>query len=160
MDTPQLPTAALCGLCACQRWRVVLVLLWALLSAACAAQMAKAPAPESLQPFPEVRRITFSGNTHFSSGTLRQLMATKQRPLLPPWRRGEPYNPPTLEADLLRLKKFYFDHGFLEGTARLDHVQEDPEQRTVRIVIALDEGQPTLVSAVALGGTIPPELPT
>ncbi len=160
MDTPQLLTAAMGGLCTFQRCRVVLVLMWTLLSAACAAQTAKVPALESLQPFPEVRRITFTGNTHFSSSTLRQLMATKQRPLLPPWRRGEPYNPPTLDADLLRLKKFYFDHGFLEGTARLDRVQEDPEQRTVRIVIALDEGQPTLVTAVALAGTMPPAWPT
>ena len=71
--------------------------------------------PEDTQVFPEVRQITFTGNTHFSSGTLRKLMATQQRPLLPPWRRGEPYNPPTLDADLLRLKKHYFDRGFLES---------------------------------------------
>jgi len=149
-------------LCPCifQRGRVVLVLMFFLLSVACASQEAKVPAPESLQPFPEVLQITFTGNTHFSSGTLRQLMATKQRPLLPPWRRGELYNPPTLEADLLRIKKFYFDHGFLECTVRLERVQEDPEQREVRIVIGLDEGAPTLVTAVALAGTMPPALPT
>ena len=76
--------------------------------------------PEDTQVFPEVRQITFTGNTHFSSGTLRKLMATQQRPLLPPWGRGEPYNPPTLDADLLRLKKFYFDRGFLECNVRVD----------------------------------------
>src|SRR5712692_6195593 len=138
MDTPQLPTAAMFCLCTFQRCRVVLALMFILLSAACASQKAKVPEPESLQLFPEVRQITFMGNTHFSSGTLRQLMATQQRPLLPPWRRGEPYNPPTLDADLLRLKKFYFDHGFLECTVHVEGVQEDAEQRTVRIVIALD----------------------
>ena len=111
------------------------------------------------QVFPEVRQITFQGNTHFSSGTLRKLMATQQRPLLPPWRRGEPYNPPTLDADLLRLKKHYFDHGFLETSVRVDELQEDAEKQTVRIVIAIDEGPRTLVTAVALDGTIPPALP-
>ena len=117
------------------------------------------PEAESLQPFPEVRQITLTGNTHFSSGTLRKLMVTQQRPLLPPWKRGDPYNPPTLDADLLRLKKFYFDHGFLECIVRVDHVQEDLEQHSVRIVIALDEGQPTLVTTVSLDGTMPPQLP-
>jgi len=118
------------------------------------------PKAEDTQVFPEVRQITFKGNTHFSSSTLRKLMATTQRPLLPPWRRGEPYNPPTLDADLLRLKKHYFDHGFLESSVRVDELQEDAEKQTVRIVIAVDEGPRTLVAAVALEGTIPPALPS
>jgi len=107
-----------------------------------------------------VRQITLKGNTHFSSSTLRKLMATKQRPLLPPWGHGEPYNPPTLDADLLRLKKHYFDHGFLETSVRVDELQEDTEKQTVRIVIAIDEGPRTVVTAVALEGTIPPALPS
>jgi outer membrane protein assembly complex protein YaeT len=86
-------------------------------------------------------------------------MATKQRPLLPPWKRGEPYNPPTLDADLLRLKKFYFDRGFLETTLRVGDVHYEDEQQKVRLTIVIDEGAPTLVTAVHLDGTIPPELP-
>src|SRR6266545_4873227 len=143
MDTSQRLSTAMRCLSTFLRCRVVLVLMYALLSAACASQKAKVPEPESLQPFPEVRRITFMGNTHFSSGTLRKLMATQQRPLFPPWKRGEPYNPPTLEADLLRLKKYYFDRGFLEATARLEKLDEDPTRHTVRPVIAIDEGLPT-----------------
>jgi len=118
------------------------------------------PKAEDTQVFSEVRQITFQGNAHFSSGTLRKLIATQQRPLIPPWRRGEPYNPPTLNADLLRLKKHYFDHGFLESSVRVDELQEDAEKQTVRIVIAVDEGPRTLVAAVALEGTIPPALPS
>jgi len=129
------------------------------LSPACTSHQAQVPQPESPEPFPEVAHITFTGNTHFSSSKLRQAMATKQRPLFPPWKHGEPYNPPTLEADLLRLKKFYFDHGFLEATARLEKLDEDPAQHRVRIVIALEEGEPTLVASVSLDGTVPPELP-
>jgi outer membrane protein insertion porin family/translocation and assembly module TamA len=114
---------------------------------------------EDAEPFPEVTSITFTGNTHFGSGTLRKAMGTKQRPLFPPWRRGEPYNPPTLDADLLRLKKFYFDRGFLEATVRLESVTEDPERRVVRIVIAIDEGLPTQVTSVSLDGALPETLP-
>ena len=141
-----------------QCWRVVLVLGCILLNAACASRQPTVPKAEDTQVFPEVRQITFKGNTQFSSGTLRKLMATKQRPLLPPWGRGEPYNPPTLDADLLRIKKHYFDQGFLETSVRVDELQEDTEKQTVRIVIAIDEGQRTLVTEVALEGTIPPRL--
>ena len=142
----------------CQCCRVVLVLGCILLNAACASRQPTVPKAEDTQVFPEVRQITFKGNTHFSSGTLRKLMATKQRPLFPPWRHGEPYNPPTLDNDLLVLKRYYFDHGFLETNVRVDELQEDPEKQTVRIVIAIDEGPRTLVSSVALEGTIPPAL--
>src|SRR6266446_6416959 len=159
MDTSQRLSTAMRCLSTFLHCRVVLVLMYALLSAACASQKAKVPESESLQPFPEVRQITFTGNNHFSSGTLRKLMATQQRPLLPPWKRGEPYNPRTLDADLFRLKKHYFDHGFLESSVRVDELQEDTEKQTVRIVIAVDEGPLTLVTAVALEGTIPPALP-
>jgi outer membrane protein assembly complex protein YaeT len=136
-----------------------LVLGCILLNAACASPQPTVPKAEDTQVFPEVHQITFKGNTYFSSGTLRKLMATQQRPLLPPWGRGEPYNPPTLDADLLRLKKHYFDHGFLESSVRVDELQEDTEKQTVRIVIAIDEGPQTLVTAVTLEGTIPPTLP-
>src|SRR5256712_6809025 len=139
--------------------RVILVLGCILLHAGCAWRKPTVPKAEDTQVFPEVRQITLKGNTHFSSGTLRKLMITKQRPLLPPWRRGAPYNPPTLDADLLRLKNHYFDHGFLERSVRVDELQEDTEKQTVRIVIAIDEGQLTLVTEVALEGTIPPALP-
>jgi outer membrane protein assembly complex protein YaeT len=87
-------------------------------------------------------------------------MATKQRPLLPPWGHGEPYNPPTLDADLLQIKKYYFDHGFLESSVRVEEVQEDTAKHTVRIVIAIDEGPLTRVADVSLAGTIPPALPS
>jgi outer membrane protein assembly complex protein YaeT len=157
-EQTQIPMVTMVYLWTFQRCRVALVLGCILLHAACASRQSPAPKAEDIQVFPEVRRITFKGNTHFSSETLRKLMATKQRPLLPPWRRGEPYNPPTLDADLLRLKKHYFDHGFLESSVRVDELQEDAEQQTVRITIAIDEGSRTLVTAVALEGTIPPAL--
>src|SRR5262245_59605114 len=153
MDTSRFPITNISYRCTFCQCRVVLVMLFIGLSAACTSHQAQVPQPESPAPFPEVAHITFTGNTHFSSGKLRQVMATKQRPLLPPWGHGEPYNPPTLEADLLRLKKFYFDRGFLEATARLEKLDEDPERHTVRPVIAIDEGDTTRVRSVSIGGT-------
>ena len=108
---------------------------------------------------PEVRRITFTGNSQFSSKTLLGEMVTKPRPFLQFWKRGEPYNSPTLQEDLLRIRKYYFDRGFLETTARVERVQENAEENTVAIEIAIDEGPPTQVAEVRLTGSIPPELP-
>ena len=84
-------------------------------------------------------------------------MTSKPRPWLQFWKRGEPYNLPTLQQDLLRIRKYYFDHGFLEATAR-EQVQENAEEQTVNIEIAIEEGAPTRVGEVRLTGTIPPEL--
>jgi outer membrane protein assembly complex protein YaeT len=139
--------------------RAGLVILWLLACLACARKAPQLPPGEAPAPFPEVARITFQGNTAFGSGALRKIMATKQRPVLPPWRRGGPYNPPTLEADLLRLKKLYFDAGYLEATVRRGAVREDREANTVSIEIRLDEGVRTTIDAVRLAGTLPPELP-
>jgi outer membrane protein assembly complex protein YaeT len=107
---------------------------------------------------PEVRRVTFTGNTQFSNGTLSDQMISKPRPWLQFWKRGEPYNPPTLQEDLLRIRKYYFDRGFLETTARVERVDENTEENIVAIEIAIEEGLPTQVAEVHLAGTIPPEL--
>jgi outer membrane protein assembly complex protein YaeT len=115
--------------------------------------------PVPTLPLPEVKSITFTGNTQFSSGTLLGAMASKPRPRLQFWKRGEPYNPPTLQEDLLRIRKYYFDRGFLETTADVTEVQENPEENTVAIAIAIEEGAPTQVAEVRLTGTVPPELP-
>jgi outer membrane protein insertion porin family/translocation and assembly module TamA len=111
-------------------------------------------------PLPEVKRITFEGNTHFSDAQLRSVMVTKPPPILPPWKRGEPYNRPTVNADLRRVKKFYFDRGFLDANVQLGEVEEDTEAGTVRLTILIDEGPETMVEEVRLAGTIPPELAT
>jgi outer membrane protein assembly complex protein YaeT len=142
-----------------RRYGLLLVYLLLLTYTACTSKEARMPEATPAVPLPEVLQITWRGNTQFSSRELRQVMLTKQRPLLPPWRRGEPYNPPTLQADLQRIKKFYFERGFLETVVRLEQVQEDQEEYTVRLEILIEEGVPTRVVEVRLDGTLPPELP-
>jgi outer membrane protein assembly complex protein YaeT len=146
--------------------RLLKLRYWSLLSAClmlaclgCAAKEGRLPEEDATLALPEVKHITFRGNTSFGSRKLRQVMAIKQRPFLPPWKHGEPYNPPTLQADLRRLKKFYFDQGFLETTVRQGEVQEDAEKRTVSLEILIDEGPPTMVQAVHIAGSVPSELP-
>lgn len=146
--------------CACRpygRLALLVLLLW--LCSACAARTARAPEAEETVPLSEVKRITFTGNEEFSARTLRKVLATQPRPLWPPWKRGEAYNAPTIEEDLLRVKKFYFDQGFLDTQVSLANTPEELAQEHMELRIAIDEGEPTMVAAVRLEGTRPAELP-
>ena len=75
---------------------------------ACSAKQHTEPEADPASTRPEVHKIIFSGNSTFSAAALRQAMTTTQRPTLPPWKRGTPYNRLTLEADLQRLKVMFF----------------------------------------------------
>ncbi len=107
-----------------------------------------------------VRKITFTGNEHFRAGTLLTVMATQPRPFWQPWKRGDPYDRGTLEADLLRLRKFYFDRGYLRTSADIGKAQENPADNSVSIEIIIDEGSLTRVKSVQIAGTLPPGLST
>lgn len=121
----------------------------------CAFQEMRSLEPTTEIELPSVRRILFSGNEHFGPRTLRKAMSTQPRPVWQFWRRGDPYDPKTLEADLLRLRKYYFDRGFLHTSATISDVQEDPEANNVIIKIAIDEGPVTRVKSLQIGGIVP-----
>ncbi|MDH3599443.1 MAG: hypothetical protein OEU26_07350, partial [Candidatus Tectomicrobia bacterium] len=126
----------------------------------------KTPQPPETEfdlPLPEVKEIRITGNTQFSSRTLRGEMATKTAPFYLPWKEGEPYNRPTVEVDLKRLQKYYFDRGYLNTVVRVENVRlepEEPNEREAYIDIAIEEGPLTTVSEVRVTGDIPPELPS
>lgn len=125
---------------------------------ACAIWQSDSPIADREPTLPEVASITFQGNKSFGSAELRKAMVTKQRPLLPPWKLGDLYNRPTVQADLQRLKKFYFDRGFLQATVKLESVEEDLELQSVGLEIVIDEGPATTVQEVRITGAIPAEL--
>jgi len=138
---------------------LVLILFMGFWISGCATQETKPPDIELESSLPEVRKISFNGNEQFSAWALRGVMSTKPRPFLQPWAKGEPYNSTTLEEDLLRLRKFYFDRGFLNTTAKVANVDEDPEENAVVIEIDIEEGPQTKVKSVRIAGEPPSELP-
>ena len=142
------------------RYALVFV-LYAVMLSACAPQQAPSPETEPPSAFPEVRRIIFLGNSTFGSARLRKTMATGQRRLLSPWKRGSDYNPATVDADLLRLQKFYFDHGYLDVRVTLAEVKPNEANNAVQLHIQIEEGDVTVVRAVEIRiqGSAPPELP-
>jgi len=129
-----------------------------LILAGCAARQTEVPEQSQALSLPEVRKVEFQGNNQFSAGTLRKAIASQPRPFFPPWKRGETYNRPTLEEDLKRLQKYYFDRGFLNTQATIAQIKEDEEKNTVEITIAIEEGPPTRVKTVRIVGHVPPEL--
>jgi outer membrane protein assembly complex protein YaeT len=108
---------------------------------------------------PEVRKITFRGNDAFGSFTLRGEMETKQRSLITFWKPGSPYNVEILDQDMLRLRRYYFDRGFLDTQAVVDKVEESDDGSAVTLHIVVDEGPRTQVGSVEITGERPPEFP-
>lgn len=125
----------------------------------CALQATRTDEPWGTE-LASVRSVTFTGNERFRAGTLRAAMDTQPRPFWQPWKRGDPYDRDTLEADLLRLRKFYFDRGYLRTSAAVGKVQENPADNSVSIEIILDEGPLTQVKSMQIAGTRAPGLPT
>lgn len=105
-----------------------------------------------------VREINFTGNEAFQSSTLLKAMSTQPRPFWQFWKSGDPYNPETLDADLRRIRKYYFDRGYLSTDAKISQVKEDRESQTVTIDIAIDEGPRTSVGTIQIDGSVPPAL--
>ncbi len=108
-----------------------------------------------------VRSISFSGNKSFKSDNLRKIMLTKQSPAAF-WRftyslghmigdSAQYLDPLVLNADLQRIRQFYFDNGFFfaQVDSSLDYNQKD---RSVDITVEISEGPPAYVTAVNLHG--------
>ena len=142
--------------------RIALVLvLYVVMLGACAPQETPFPETEPPDAFPEVRGIVLLGNQRFGDARLRKAMATQQRSLLSPWKRGSDYNPATVDDDLRRLQKYYFDRGYLDVRAALVKVEENEANNTVQLHVQIDEGDVTVVREVEvkMQGRMPPELP-
>lgn len=60
---------------------------------------------------------------------------------------------------MLRLRKFYFDRGFLDTSAKVTDIGEDAEANSVHLDIELIEGSRTLVKTIHIEGEWPPGLP-
>jgi len=114
-------------------------------------------APSSAEP--QVKDVVFGGNDTFGSFTLRGQMETKRRSWLTFWEPGSTYDVDVLDQDLLRLRKYYFDRGFLETQAIVDKVEETEDGSGVTLHIAIVEGPRTMVGSVLVSGRRPPELP-
>jgi outer membrane protein assembly factor BamA len=114
---------------------------------------------EELDPDREwrLKRLSFSGNENFSSGELKGVLSTQERPWYAPWRARPAFEPGTFSADLERLIRFYQSKGYYEAKVTYD-LDVDREQNLVTPAIQISEGQPVRVTEIALKIVDFPEL--
>ncbi|HKJ91780.1 MAG TPA: BamA/TamA family outer membrane protein [Longimicrobiales bacterium] len=115
-------------------------------------------APLSAQgPGVQVAKVTFAGNHTFDDATLSYAIATNSgecKTLAVLCKVGigqEPYyfDEPTLRADVLRLRIFYYEHGFRDA-----QVSADTTARKSRVAVTfhIKEGRPVRVSEITING--------
>jgi outer membrane protein assembly factor BamA len=122
---------------------------------------AEAPAQVRVDALTEVRKIEFAGVHSIPKHRLTAVLKTRTRgsayglrsalgkiPLVPGPGRY-PFVPLTLQEDVVRLRNAYAAAGFFRTHVRYD-VQRDDKVNLLDITFVIDEGTPTLVSAVTV----------
>jgi outer membrane protein assembly complex protein YaeT len=122
-----------------------------------AALVVASPLQAQAPPGTKVKGVDFVGNRTFNDATLASAIATnsgqcKVLAVLCAIGIGkEPYyfDEPTLRADVVRLRIFYYEHGFRETTVSADTTAAGSE---LRVTFHIDEGRPVLVSQITVNG--------
>jgi outer membrane protein assembly complex protein YaeT len=105
----------------------------------------------------QIEALTMTGNEHFSTGELREVLVTKTRPWYAFWRAYPPFDPVTFSADLERLVRFYQSKGYYEAEVSGDlEVNESENRLSARITIT--EGRPVVVEEIRFEVSDAPEL--
>lgn len=112
----------------------------------------------------QVADIRFSGNKKFSEDTLRTAIVTRERAWYRFWEDRPLLDPVTFRTDLERLRRFYEASGYYDANITHD-LDVDQERGTVTARIAVEEGEPVLISEIDVqvamreAGIAPPPLP-
>ncbi|MCI0483038.1 MAG: outer membrane protein assembly factor BamA [candidate division NC10 bacterium] len=98
-----------------------------------------------------VRDITFEGNKGLSAGTIRGVMATKERFFIGLLRPGV-LKRPELDQDVERIKALYLDRGYLQVKVAEPEIRIDKAANRLDIVVRIEEGQRFRTGTVDLKG--------
>ena len=99
-----------------------------------------------------VRDITFEGNKGLSAGTIRGVMATKERFFIPLLRSGV-LKRPDLDQDVERIKALYLDRGYLQVKVAEPEIRIDKAASRLDIVVRIDEGPQFRTGTVNVKGS-------
>jgi outer membrane protein assembly complex protein YaeT len=99
----------------------------------------------------KVASIAFTGNSAFPDKTLQRLMVTRATGFWP-WSEPRYFNRQTFEADLKRLKGFYFDRGYPNAKIASMSVDFTPARDAVRLRVEIDEGGPLRITSARIEG--------
>jgi len=98
-----------------------------------------------------VKELSFSGNKAITTGQLRSVLATAVSGKLP-WLPREYFSREEFDADLKRIEAFYRDRGFPNARVKSFDVRLSDDQKSVRLSIDIEEGEPVVVERVVLDG--------
>jgi outer membrane protein insertion porin family len=104
-------------------------------------------------------RLTFVGNTHFSSDALQAGLVTQARPWYTPWQPLPRFDPVAFAADIERIKHFYRTRGYY--AVQVEHALEvDTATHRVSATVRVHEGEPVKVAQLTVTVTDHPALET
>jgi len=101
-----------------------------------------------------VKQLSFSGLKSVTADQLRSVLATSQSSKLP-WGEKQYFNRTEFEADLKRIVAFLADRGYPKARIRTFDVKLSDDQKSARINIDIEEGEPMVVERVAFEGFDP-----
>ena len=102
----------------------------------------------------EVKDLSFSGNNAVSTKQLRGVISTTESPKVP-WGPREYFSREEFEADLKRVVAYYRDRGYPDVRVKSFDVRLSDDQKSVRLKIDIEEGEPIRVERVELTGLDP-----
>jgi len=102
----------------------------------------------------EVKDLSFSGNKAVTTDQLKSVLATAESAWLP-WGAKEYFTREEFEADLKRIVAYYRDRGYPDVKVRSFDARLSDDQKSVRLKIDIDEGEPIRVERIVFVGLEP-----
>lgn len=99
-----------------------------------------------------VRKISFIGNTAFSSKQLRKQIETRKKGFFSFLTGSGKYEETTFETDLERIRLFYVDNGYIEAKVTDYSLDFKEDSDDLFITITLNEGDIYTINTVAIKG--------
>ena len=102
----------------------------------------------------EVKEFSLTGLKAVSASQLKGVLATSQSSKLP-WGDNVYFEREEFEADLRRIINFLDDRGYPRARVRTYDVKLSDDQKSVRITVEIEEGEPNVVERIEMQGLEP-----
>ena len=102
----------------------------------------------------KIAAINFEGNSAYSDGRLRDVIATKQSNILSFLSRNDVYDEDKLRADEEALRRYYYNRGYADFRVISSYGQFDEASNTYTITFTVEEGQRYRFGAIEIESTV------
>lgn len=99
-------------------------------------------------PVAKVRKITFIGNDHFDSDTLRKALRTEETAWYKILSDNDKYDPDRQQFDEELLRRFYSNEGYADFQVRSSTAELSPTKDSFYVTFVVEEGLPYTLSEV------------